>query len=55
MLKYRNFGKKSLQEIREKLQEMGLGLEMVLKDTVRAEVLRQTIQQMQNTTEEENN
>ncbi len=55
MLKYRNFGKKSLQEIREKLQEMGLGLEMTLKDTVRAEVLRQTIQQMQNTTEEENN
>lgn len=26
MLKYRNFGKKSLQEIKEKLQEYGLGL-----------------------------
>ena len=28
MLKYRNFGKKSLTEIREKLQEMGLSLGM---------------------------
>jgi len=28
MLKYRNFGKKSLQEIREKLQEYGLLLGM---------------------------
>lgn len=55
MLKYRNFGKKSLQEIKEKLLDMGLGLEMVLKDTVKAELLRQTIQQMQNTSEEENN
>ncbi|MCF7853551.1 MAG: DNA-directed RNA polymerase subunit alpha [Candidatus Pacebacteria bacterium] len=28
MLKYRNFGKKSLQEIKEKLTDMGLSLEM---------------------------
>jgi DNA-directed RNA polymerase subunit alpha len=28
MLKYRNFGKKSLNEIKEKLQELGLGLGM---------------------------
>ena len=35
MLKYRNFGKKSLQEIREKLVEMGLSLSMTLKDEVR--------------------
>jgi DNA-directed RNA polymerase subunit alpha len=26
MLKYRNFGKKSLNEIKEKLQQLGLGL-----------------------------
>ena len=26
MLKYRNFGKKSLNEIKDKLKEMGLGL-----------------------------
>ena len=28
MLKYRNFGKKSLNEIKEKLQQLGLGLGM---------------------------
>ncbi len=26
MLKYRNFGKKSLNEIKDKLEELGLGL-----------------------------
>ncbi len=30
MLKYRNFGKKSLNEIKDKLQELGLGLGMAL-------------------------
>jgi len=30
MLKYRNFGKKSLNEIKDKLQELGLGLGMQL-------------------------
>jgi DNA-directed RNA polymerase subunit alpha len=28
MLKYRNFGKKSLNEIKDKLEELGLGLGM---------------------------
>jgi len=35
MLKYRNFGRKSLTEIKEKLHEMGLSLSMSLKDEVR--------------------
>ena len=35
MLKYRNFGKKSLDEIKERMQEMGLCLSMKLKDEVR--------------------
>lgn len=35
MLKYRNFGKKSLDEIKERMQEMGLCLNMKLKDEVR--------------------
>ena len=30
MLKYRNFGKKSLNEIKDKLVELGLGLGMAL-------------------------
>ncbi len=36
MLKYRNFGKKSLDEIKAKLIELGLGLGLTLKDEVRA-------------------
>ena len=32
MLKYRNFGRKSLQEIRQKLEARGLSLEMVLSN-----------------------
>lgn len=35
MLKYRNFGKKSLDEIKERMQEMGICLSMKLKDEVR--------------------
>src|ERR1019366_4691556 len=31
MLRYRNFGKKSLTEIRDKLQNLGLGLGMKLE------------------------
>ena len=31
MLKYRNFGKKSLNEIKDKLQHLGLGLGMKLE------------------------
>ena len=34
MLKYRNFGKKSLNEIKEKLQELGLSLGMQLDATL---------------------
>ncbi len=36
MLKYRNFGKKSLQEIKLKLADMELSLGMALKDEIRA-------------------
>ncbi len=36
MLKFRNFGKKSLQEIKEKLEENGLSLGMPLKDEIAA-------------------
>jgi len=35
LLKYRNFGKKSLEEIKLKLVELGLGLGMTLKDEIR--------------------
>ena len=35
MLKYRNFGKKSLDEIKDRMQDMGLCLNMKLKDEVR--------------------
>jgi DNA-directed RNA polymerase subunit alpha len=36
MLKYRNFGKKSLEEIKERLAEMGLSLGMVFSDELSA-------------------
>ncbi len=53
MLKYRNFGKKSLQEIRAKLSEMGLSLEMVLSDNVKEELARLlSVQQPVTKTEE---
>ena len=32
MLKYRNFGKKSLDEIKEKIEKLGLELGMTLSD-----------------------
>ena len=35
MFKYRNFGKKSLNEIKAKLQELKLGLGMKFDDDVR--------------------
>ena len=53
MLKYRNFGKKSLTEIKEKLQEMGLSLEMTLKDNVNEELNRQMSSQLQNNPKEQ--
>lgn len=43
MLKYRNFGKKSLNEIKAKLEEMGLGLGM---DLSRFGITRDNIKQM---------
>jgi len=36
MLKYRNFGKKSLDEIKEKIEKLGLGLGMTFSDAVTA-------------------
>lgn len=36
MLKYRNFGKKSLQEIKNRLSEMDVSLGMTLRDDIRA-------------------
>jgi DNA-directed RNA polymerase subunit alpha len=47
MLKYRNFGKKSLQEIKEKLAELDLGLGMTLRDGVR-DALHQRLAESQN-------
>lgn len=47
MLKYRNFGKKSLLEIKQKLNDYGLSLEMVLKDNIKEELMRQMAQQLQ--------
>ncbi len=38
MLKFRNFGRKSLQEIKQKLAEMDLSLEMNLPDNVKDEL-----------------
>ena len=39
MLKYRNFGKKSLEEIKEKLAETGLGLDMTFSDELTNAIL----------------
>ncbi len=47
MLKFRNFGKKSLAEIKQKLKDLDLSLEMVLKDTIREELTRQKAQRLQ--------
>jgi DNA-directed RNA polymerase subunit alpha len=42
MLKFRNFGKKSLQEIKAKLGDLGLSLSMTLKDEIR-EAMKQKL------------
>jgi DNA-directed RNA polymerase subunit alpha len=47
MLKYRNFGKKSLNEIKDKLSELGLSLGMQIEDAV----LDKIKEQMNNTKE----
>ena len=41
MLKYRNFGRKSLNEMKEKLADLGLALEMTLSNAIKEEVARQ--------------
>lgn len=46
MLKYRNFGKKSLQEIKAKLAEHGFSLGMTLKDEIR-EAMKQKVASQQ--------
>ncbi len=52
MLKCRNFGKKSLLEIKQKLQDMGLDLDMVLKDNVNDELTRRLASQLQSSPKE---
>lgn len=51
MMKYRNFGKKSLQEIVDKLQEMGLNLEMTLKNEIKEEMNRRLANQLKSSEE----
>ena len=41
MLRYRNFGKKSLDEIKEKIEKLGLGLGMTFSDAVMAALERE--------------
>ena len=53
MLKCRNFGKKSLSEIKEKLDERGLSLGMTLKDNVMNELMRRQASQLQNAAKEQ--
>ena len=51
MMKCRNFGKKSLEEIKEKLQEIGLALEMEIDNNVAEELERLKPELLQNTKE----
>ncbi|MCQ2396969.1 MAG: DNA-directed RNA polymerase subunit alpha [Lentisphaeria bacterium] len=52
MMKCRNFGRVSLNEIRDKLQEMGLSLEMTLNNNVAEELAHRMASQLQTTTKE---
>ena len=54
MLKYRNFGKKSLDEIKEKIEKYGLELGMTLSDRLLA-ALEAEAAKVRANTEEENN
>ena len=47
MLKYRNFGKKSLNEIKDKLVEMGLGLGMSFDDEIMEGILANIVTEPQ--------
>ena len=51
MLKYRNFGKKSLDEIKEKIEKLGLGLGMTFSEAVMA-ALEKDIRQIRSEKEE---
>ena len=42
MLKYRNFGKKSLDEIKEKIEKIGLSLGMTYSDSITAALERES-------------
>jgi len=53
MLKYRNFGRKSLLEIKQKLNDMGLSLEMNLPDSVKDELNRRLEEKQQSQKTEE--
>ena len=53
MLKYRNFGRKSLLEIKQKLADMGFSLEMNLSDSVKDELSRRLAEQQQSQKTEE--
>ena len=53
MLKYRNFGRKSLLEIKQKLNDMGLSLEMNLPDSVKDELSRRLEEKQQSQKTEE--
>ncbi len=53
MLKYRNFGRKSLLEIKQKLADMGFSLEMNLSDSVKDELNRRLAEQQQSQKTEE--
>lgn len=51
MLKYRNFGQKSLNELKEKLTDLGLHLNMEIKETVRI-AFEKEVEKMQTAVEE---
>ena len=53
MLKYRNFGRKSLLEIKQKLSDMDLSLEMNLPDSVKDELNRRLEEKQQSQKTEE--
>jgi DNA-directed RNA polymerase subunit alpha len=53
MLKYRNFGKKSLDEIKEKLEELNLSLGMPMSEEITAAIEVES-KRIRSTDEEEN-
>jgi len=53
MLKYRNFGQKSLDEIQEKLEEMNLALGMTVSETL-AKLVEAEAEKLKKAEQEEN-